>query len=82
MCACELMGRAESEACLRGIDNEDGGSWSRESLLDSGGLLRSESLKEVKEGDDGSRRLVVFEESRPPALLVSLRNLVAAIVSA
>lgn len=77
------MGRAESEACLRGIDNEDGGSWGcRENLLYSGGLLRSESLKEVKEGDDGSRRLTVFEESRPPALWVSLRNLVAAIVSA
>lgn len=77
------MGRAESEACLRGIDNEDGGSCgSRESLLDSGGLLRSESLKEVKEGDDGTRRLTVFEETSPPALWVSLRNLVAAMVSA
>jgi hypothetical protein len=74
------MGRAESEACLRGIDNEDGES--RESLLDSGGLLRSDSLKEGKEGDEGSRRLMVFEESRPPALWVSLRNLVAAMVSA
>jgi hypothetical protein len=77
------MGRAESEACLRGIDNEDGGSCeSWESLLDSGGLLRSASLKEVKEGDDGSRRLMVFEERKPPALWVSLRNLVAAMVSA
>jgi len=77
------MGRAESEACLRGIDNEAGGSCgSRKSLLESGGLLRWESLKEVKEGDEGTRRLMVFEETRPPALWVSLRNLVVAMVSA
>ena len=79
-----MIGRAESEACLRGIDNEAGGSCgSRKSLLESGcGLLRSESLKEVKEGDEGTRRLIVFEETRPPTLWDSLRNLVAAMVSA